>query len=543
LRTDVLKIRLYSSKDNRQHQYFVLIYIAIVVLWLATIIYRSLNDSVKRAAMIAGAILLGWICVRLIKYQFVFADIWNRHLMYAYYPFQLALPLVLLWLAWAIDKPGDAKLSMPNWLKITIVVNAVIAVLVLTNELHYLVFPIAGLTPSGSVQHGYGIGHYFVLAGSVLPVLAALIILFKNNRENTRKSGLLFTLAFVLLLAAYGYGYINRIPIAWESDRTMVIGLFTLIFTEVLIRAGVIPVNTKYNALFANSPLGVSITDKDRQTVWASATVPHDSARNQEVFAQALASFPIPAQQDENTLLFATDITGGYVQWQEDISDLNRLHQEIASSVEKLTAANTMLSEEESIKRAALEETEKTKIMEQLEAEIPEHITKLSVMIEHLESQEDNPSAVARIILLLCYVKRRCGLFFREKEAAAIPHYELSLYLDELAKTTECSEKVIVTSELNSPVPVRYATLIYDVFNNVFDWAMGLGDPQMLAHLRIKGDYLVLGIFPSSDVRTFQLDTVLQTAIAQVGGIYEVVDLDEEVGLRFSFPIGGEANG
>lgn len=106
-RRDVLHSHLYASADAREHQFFVMAYIILVVVWLASVINRAMQKVVRRAALLTGIILLGWIIVRLVKYQTGVAGTLNRYLWYGYYPFQLTLPLVLLWLAWMIDKPEE----------------------------------------------------------------------------------------------------------------------------------------------------------------------------------------------------------------------------------------------------------------------------------------------------------------------------------------------------------------------------------------------------------------------------------------------------
>ena len=106
-RRDVLHSHLYASADAREHQFFVMAYIILVVVWLASVINRAMQKGVRRAALLTGIILLGWIIVRLVKYQTGVAGTLNRYLWYGYYPFQLTLPLVLLWLAWMIDKPEE----------------------------------------------------------------------------------------------------------------------------------------------------------------------------------------------------------------------------------------------------------------------------------------------------------------------------------------------------------------------------------------------------------------------------------------------------
>jgi hypothetical protein len=536
MRRDVLHVRLYSSKDGREHLFFALLYIILVVVWISSVIWRALHKGVKLSALLVGLILLGWIIVRLLKWQMPFDDTLNRYLWYSFYLFQLALPVVILWLASIIDKP-DENITAPKWMRAVAITNAFIFIMVFTNEFHQLTFPF-DLRTNWTYEYGYGVGFYLLLAGSVLQVIAAIIMLIVKAKGYIRKTGALFPLGLIILLAAYGYGYANRIPIAWESDITMTIGLFTLLFAESILRTGIVPVNSKYRTLFTYSTLGIQVIDSERKTTISSVAAPHFA---QETVEQALASSPLPAQADENTLLFAAPITGGYALWQEDITAVNRLHKDIAESVQKIRNANIVLAEEEKIKRAVDEENARLQLMAQLESEIERHTIKLSTMIEHYENVADRPRAMARITIQLCYVKRRCNLFFIEQEAKALHADELTVYMDELAEIAKLAGvESIFTSELKTLLAIRRTTLLYDFFFNVLFWATWLGSPRIIVHLGTENNNTILRILPSDDANSFQMDKNLEYAINSAGGIFMLKDLDDATGMSLSFPDGGE---
>ena len=451
MRRDVLHIRLYTAAECREQQYFVLVYITLVVVWAASLIHRSMSKAMRRAALLAAILLLGWIIVRLVKWQFIFASVGNRYLWYSYYLFQLSLPLVLLWLSWIVDKPGDA-IVFPKWMWAPVFINAGVCLLTLTNEFHFLVFTLDGITPNGSTEYGYGVGFYLMTAGWVVPLLVSVIMLMAKSGGMIRKTGLIFPVTFFVLLALYGYGYFNRIPIAWESDITMVIGVFSLLFTEAVIRTGMIPVNTKYSGIFAHSPLGMRLIDDKGQPALSSASAVEFDGYT---LTRAIEASPSPIRKGEDSLVYAAGITGGYALWQKDISDLNRLHMEIEESIRKLKTANSVLESKERIKRAIDEEHARTELMTQLEEEISGHIAELSTMIEQAENSADKPKETTKITLLLCYIKRRCNLFFREKEADVLPADELTVYLDELAEIAGYSDvKVFLSSELKADISV-----------------------------------------------------------------------------------------
>ena len=532
-RRNVLSAWLYTSADGREHQFFALVYICLMCVWAASLIHRAVQKGIRRALALIGMTLIAWIIVRLVKYQLPAETDLNIHLWYSFYFFQLSLPIIVLKLAWCIDQDDGA--AEPKWLNILSIFNALLILAVMTNDLHKLVFRLDSANPNRASEYGYGPVYYIVLMTCVVQIVLAVAISLKKGIQSLRKRWLGFPALLFCLMAAYTIGYIRRFPIAWESDLTMVLGLFTLLIVETMIRSGMIPVNTKYAALFAASPLGIRIIDKAKQTVWASVLT---EEHTEEIIDKALGLYPLPVEQGENKLLYAASITGGYVFWQEDITELNRMHKSIEESMSRLEAANAVLIEEEKIKRAIDAEYNRTLLMAQLEAEITRHTIRLATMIEQLDSMADRNKATDRIVLLLCYIKRRCNLFFLEKESELLSTNELMVYLDEMAEMIEfCDVKVVITSRLEKSIMVRYATLLYDFFYNIIYWATWLDGMNIPVHIGLEEGDIVLRLLMPEDVRSFMMDRTLENAILSAGGTYEFKALDEDaIGISISFP-------
>ena len=509
------------------------IYIVLVVIWTASFINRSPQKQMKQAAFLMGILLTGWSLLHLIEYRIESNPVISRYIWYSYSAFELTLPLVFLWMAYIVDKPDD-KIRVPAWFKVVAALNFANILLNLTNDFHLFVHPLDVNDPNWIQNYSYGIGFYIWQAGWVLPILTSVAIMLTKIGVYVRKRMLLLPILLFLLQFLYQFAFITRVPFIFESNRIMVISFFVMLFIESVTRSGLIPVNTKYRALFTHSPLSMRIIDNSMHTVLCSSSaVWYDY----ETFNEALGSYPDPAREDENTLLFAAPITGGYALWQEDITALTKLNKEMEDSVNKLTAANMLLAEEEKTKQVIQSEIEKTRLMEQLETEISGFTIRLSTMIENLENNVDKEKATARITLLLCYIKRRCNLFFREKEGDTLPADELTVYFDELAEMAGYSGvRGIVTNEIKKDIPVRHATLYYDLFYNVIYWATWLSKSYILAILGSDNGSNALRLLPSEDARSFRMGRELQNAITNANGTFTLKELDDDaVGLSLSF--------
>lgn len=535
----VLNAKRIMSIDKKEHLLFALFFIIFVTIWAASVMRRSMQKGVNYAAFSTGIILIGWTLVRLIKYQIQADPILTRYLWYAFYLFQLSLPLVLLWMAWAIDKPEEETFP-PKWWRMLALLIGLLILLVFTNDLHGFVFHLDLSRPDWDVVYGYGWGYYTILFVCMINLVAVFANLMHKSIRNPRKMGFIFPLTIFLMFGVYNVGYIMRDPLVYETDITIMTGLFTMLMFEACIRSGLIPVNTKYIDLFKRSPLKMQIITKEGQLALASASaVP----LRQDILDQLLASSPEPNYLDDHSLLFTKPIPGGYAIWSEEISKLSQLHRKIQESTQMLTEANALLAEEEKRKRFMNEENAKKQLMEQLEKEIAVSTDQLSSMMEELPHSENHAKANTRVALLLCYIKRRCNLFFREKETNTIAADELIVSIDELSEIARYSNCQIATvNELVGLINTRHATLIYDFFYTVVDLAVQTGCSYIIEHLGFEEEFLTMRLLPSEEIGTFAKESRLMEAITAVKGLVVHKELEDTIGISISFPKGGVAD-
>lgn len=539
IQRDVLNSKRFMSIDNREHLHFALVYIILVTIWVASFLRRSMQKGVSYAAFFTGILLNGWTLVRLIKYQNDAVPTLTRYLWYSFYIFQLLLPLVMLWMAWAIDKPENEILP-PRWWRFMAVIVGVLIIFVFTNDLHGLVFRLDLTRADWGKNYTYGLGYYLVLIISAINLIGVLVLLVLKSIRNPRKMGFVFPFAILFMFCIYTYKYIMRDSFVYETDITMITGFFTMLMFESCIRSGLIPVNTKYIALFKHSPLKIQIINKEGEIVLSS--VPSQPL-NKDILYNAILTSPVPVLEEDDSLIFTSPIPGGYVIWHEDISKLNQLKMEIEKSMQMLKEANAILSEEEKINRFINEENAKKQLMEQLEAEIAGNTEQLSAMIENLPNAENNSKETTRIALLLCYIKRRCNLFFQEKETNILGADTLIIYIDELSEIAKYYDIQIASiNEINENLSIRYATLFYDFFYEIVDLAVQRDCPFIIEHLGIEEKFIIMRFLPSVDIGIFKPDERLIAAIESSNGKYLIKDLDDTIGISISFPKGGVAN-
>jgi hypothetical protein len=164
-------------------------------------------------------------------------------------------------------------------------------------------------------------------------------------------------------------------------------------------------------------------------------------------------------------------------------------------------------------------------------------------MIDRLENAPDRQKETARVAFLLSHVKRRCNLFFRERETGVLPADELMVYIYELAEIADyAGVRIAATNEFKTRLSVRRATLFYDFFYHVVDWVAQHNCSRIVAHLGSEHGNIVMRLLTSEDAGSFQMYETLSAAISSAGGTCVVKDLDDAVGISLSFPEEGESD-
>ncbi len=92
------EVRLASNGE--EHLLVAAAFAVLVVAWSGSTILRISSRPLAQAIAVNGALLVGWVLVRAVKYQMV--ETTTNLLWYSYYFFMLALPLVLLWTTLAV---------------------------------------------------------------------------------------------------------------------------------------------------------------------------------------------------------------------------------------------------------------------------------------------------------------------------------------------------------------------------------------------------------------------------------------------------------
>ena len=465
-----------------------LIYIALYIGWGISVSKRIIQVQVRHYLIAVSGLMVFWFVIRSMRYFFITDIGISRQLWYWYYLPMLFIPLFSLLVAISLGKPENARLSKTALLLLSIP-TVLCLLLVLTNDLHQLVFSF----PEGEVwtdlNNGYTFGYYIVLGWEILCALAAFVIMIIKCRLSYRKK----YLPFLLLACSIVYAFIYVSGVEWMQ---LIGGDITaaqcLMFTGILescIQCGLIQTNTGYEELFMVSRLGAQITDQGNTVCLASSNA---GALTDE---QRMSAKTHPVLADKTTLIKSKPIRFGHVLWQEDVSELIEAIEQIEENCRDLSERNRLRQENLETKKKILSLQEKNRAADVLNRETAGQIS----MIEHLLTQYDTENdakkrekLLAGAAVLGAYIKRYGNLLLVSHREETADIRDLSrCFGDSFVNLELLDVKCLCTLPADVILATKDMLRIYHAFETILeDCLFDLHSVWVNARER-KGQFLV----------------------------------------------------
>lgn len=445
-----------------------LIYIGLLAAWGISVQTRIIQTQVRRYLLMIAGLMLLWLTLRTVKYN-TYHMTAERFLWYGYYLPMLFIPVLAVLVALSLGKPENYRL--PKWTHFLYLPSALLFLLVLTNDLHQIVF----FFPTGVLstrEYDYGIGYYVVLAWMVLCATAALVIILAKCRIPQSRRYLWLPVVPFALALGYCAAYIKGVYWVWllAGDLTVSMCLIITAIFESCIQCSLIQSNTHYAELFHASTIGALITDRDFSVACAA-----ENARS--VDSQTLmAAAESPVVTADGIRISEAPIRWGHVFWEDDISPMLAVLKELDDTREELQSYGSILQAENAQKarRKKLEEQERLYRAMQEKAAAP--AVRLSNLAKALQGVQDADAArflLWKMTVIGAYLKRRSNLIFLADRDGMVPVSEVALCLNESMDNLRlhvrrCASRLDFEGELR----LETAAALYDFFEAAIELAM-----------------------------------------------------------------------
>lgn len=447
------------------------IYIGLFIAWGISIRRRIVQKQVAQYLTGISVLLILWFTFRSAKYFIFWQPTAIRYLWYLYYLPMLFIPILALLVALSLGKPDDYRL--PKAACALWIISGILLLLVLTNDLHQLVFTFPEDAEVWSYKcNGYGIGSFIVIGWQILCMISALVVMIIKCRLKNGRRQLWTVIPMAVSLVYLGLNYMD---VQWFKlffgDITAFQSLMYMLCFEGCITCGFIHSSSRYFDLFSSS-IGTSavITDKDFNVRYAAL----NARRIPRIDMIKAAHSPLTV---ENGLtVHSIPVNGGYAVWTEDMSALLKIKEQSESLAEELNERNNLLRYEykREAKRQKIEE--QNRLYDLLRSATQTQINKISVLTkEYQKINKTDPTRaktlLAEIAVLCSYIKRRKHLTLLTDRDYKVAITELTRAFTESLQTLKLlnvRSTFFADSEL-SMLPGKSAAAIFDFYEQVIE--------------------------------------------------------------------------
>lgn len=389
----------------------------------------------QRQILYAIAILIVFMHIsQLCKYNiFSFSDFLRRQFWYSYYIPLDVIALLSFYMALRIGVNEDRPLN--KTLYYLIIPCTAICVLIQTNDLHQLAFRFQDGFTDWESSYTHGPVFYISMIWMYgLITISFFTVLIKSYRGISFKR-LLF--ASILVVAHY---FLTVVLYSDASDNLKIAGVIPItmpmlcnmtyiLFWESLIHNGIIPSNSDYAGIFDISGISAQITEADGTVVLRSGkairSIPAELKESTAKYAMML---------DDNTKLYADDIPGGRIYWQEDISAVNELGNRLRETNEALKTNNAMLVEQAGIRREQAKLEIQNTIYDEIARSVSPYMRRIEDTLSDVGalSEPEFKDRLRSVCVLGAYVKRYSNMLLIVRSGNRLKPEELILAIKEI---------------------------------------------------------------------------------------------------------------
>lgn len=519
------------------HNSFIcLFYTTAALIWARQLQKRLLQENVRRNLVATAFLLIFWMAIRTIKYEFLSDDVIARYIWYLYYVPLTIIPLLMLHSVLHIGKRHDRTISR-KW-NLLYIPAALIILGILTNDWHQLAFRFKGglsaWSDSDFIRGPFG---YAAMGWVVALSLVILGIVFIRCAVPGHRKRIWVPMIPILIGAAYTLvdisGQKNIVTIMLKMPE---VGCFCLAaFMECLIAVRLFPSNDGYSDFWNASSIGAGIMDEDGAIRYRSEqSLFADPEQIREAEHQAVLL------RNDTVALRSHAIRGGYGYWTKDLGEINRLNRSLADLGDVIAEENAMLDAENKIKENRTRIEQQSRLYDSIAESVRPQLDKINALLEYPPEEEAAFEKTMQYACILnCYVKRRSNLLMLFHQKKEIPGGELRLAVSETAKYLQLYG-VKADTQFSGDVllPGEILLSAYELLETAIEAAVP-GADAILISVTVSPSALTLTV-ELNNPREFLTPDCMQTQLAAQRGKLRIEADGRTEYISLLLPTGGE---
>ena len=488
------------------HIVVLMIYLGILVSWGISVYDRIVNKEIRRHLIILVVLMMFWMLMRTLRHTvFLYVYPIGQWCWYAYYISMILIPQLCLFATKHIGKPEDYKLPKKWYL---MYIPSIIMILgILTNDLHGLAFRFHKGYEAGWDVYQRSVLYYIATAWIFACIALMIAELLKRCRIPGTHKMIWMPIAMLGIGVAYTIFYALDSNIFSFIEMTAALCFTVVAIWESSIKTGLVQSNTYYDEMLKHSGLGVAVVDNDYTVYYRSDDALPLSAEQMRKTEDGSVML------DGGIRLSGSKIRGGHTLWQEDLSELLDVLDELKELRNELEGSNAVSMQNYRANKKIRALAEKNRLHDELYRQTAHQIDLLNDWLKKLTATDDpkeKRELLRRIVVVGAYLKRRNNLILVNEQDGTIKEEELNLSLKEMMKNLQlagvnCASSVQFEKDLPADIVMKLFDFYEYVVENAFD-----GLTYLLARFFSRDDsfYCCVDAVCSLDLTTLATDTV-----------------------------------
>ena len=488
------------------HIVVLMIYLGILVSWGLSVYDRIVNKEIRRHLIILVVLMMFWMLMRTLRHTvFLYVYPLGMWCWYAYYVSMILIPQLCLFATKYIGKPEDYKLPKKWYL---MYIPSIIMILgILTNDLHGLAFHFHKGYEAGWDVYQRGVLYYIATAWIFACIALMIAELVKRCRVPGAHKTVWLPITMLGIGVAYTILYAVDSNIFGFIEVTAALCFTVVAIWESCIKTGLVQSNTHYDELLKFSGLGVAVVDNDYTVYYRSDDALSLTAEQMKETENGYVML------DGGIRLSGSEIRGGHTLWQEDLSELLDILDELKELRNELEGSNAVSMQNYRVNKKIRALAEKNRLHDELHKQTAHQIDLLNDWLKKLtatDEPKEKRELLRRIVVVGAYLKRRNNLVLVSEQDGLIKEEELNLSIKEMMKNLQlagvnCASSVQFEKDLPADVAMKLFDFYEYVVENAFD-----GLTYLLARFFSRDDsfYCCVDAVCSPDLTALATDTV-----------------------------------
>ena len=526
-RRDLKKTYFFSGVNSDERSIILLIAIIIFIYWSVSIIYRVNDNTIKKGVLFCVVLLLVWITLRYFKSTVSSPTILRYIWYYNYVPLTVC---PALWLLMNIHLFRDGKRSKIIS-AILFIVPAFLSISVFTNDIHNLAFKFpAGL--DNFETRTFNVIFYMICAIQFVFIFAGMILLIIKNSRIASFKRLIWPLFVALLILTYialdftSWGFIH------ELDYNLMITILAFLLMETSLQAGLLQNCGKYKKLFSDLSFDAAISDLDGN------------------YAFFTNGFDTNIKLNEDELLIGDDkyhrfdIKNGYGIFKEDLSEVNKLKENLNYVNLTLERNNEALKVKESYSKEFYKLQTEANLIKELDDELKQRKEEINDLLKGINDDSDIEiirKNLARIKVLVSYIKQRYNLYLSAKMNPVMEIQNIALSIKLIStdvKTLGINSGLLCNSM--EAIPSELGVVILDCFFVLLENAYETKSDLFTNINVFENEIVIFGLFDLNVNIDLHYSEAINKLITEEKIKLDIVQVDDM--NKISFKIGSDRN-